>query len=144
MNNSDKWIEEYLIPKLISDGKIRLSGVDTLASNNTLASDDDDIVKSCKGYNNDNDTERKTSKDDILVNGSDGGVGVVSTSDRWNGNNKNGNNVEIKSLNIKPLSVDGFMLSAPCKVEIECIDKRNPKCVNKFFLVVKVSKLLCV
>lgn len=124
MNKSDKWIEEYLIPKLISDGKILSTGVDNFTTNNTLH-----VVSSSKA-------NHRTNNHHDNNNGSN--VGIVSG--RWDGgDNKNENNVEIKSLNIKTLSVDGFMLSAPCKVvEIECIDKRKPNCVNKLFLVVKV------
>lgn len=117
MNNSDKWIEEYLIPKLISDGKILPP----------LVSPSSDVVDNFTPGTIDNN------------NGSD--VAEVVSGRGWDDdNNKNGNNVEIKSVNIKPLSVDGFMLSAPCKVEIECIDKRKPNCVHRVFLVVKVSE----
>lgn len=77
----------------------------------------------------------------------------------------NPNKIQVVSVNVKPVSIDGFMLSAPCKVEIEFSYEVNgddggsgsgdDKCeagsksqqvvFDKVYLVVKVGVIyLCV
>lgn len=63
------------------------------------------------------------------------------------------NQIQVLSVNVKPVSLDGFMLSAPCKVEIEFsyekVKRSGDKCEgdsetqqaahDKVYLVVKVG-----
>uniref|UniRef100_A0A336MN03 CSON004086 protein n=1 Tax=Culicoides sonorensis TaxID=179676 RepID=A0A336MN03_CULSO len=86
---NDTWIKDYLIPKLIHDGKIL------------------------------NMTKTHQSKN-INVNRSDNNESTsICCLDENIPRNDNHNQIQVISVNIKPVSIDGFMLSAPCKVEIE-------------------------
>lgn len=86
--------------------------------------------------------------ENISVNdsGSRSNISRISCDDKRN-------QIQVLSVNVKPVSLDGFMLSAPCKVEIEFsyekVKRSGDKCGgdsetqqaahDKVYLVVKVG-----
>lgn len=112
--NDDAWIKDYLIPKLINDGKI--------------FSISQPVDVPCEN-----------------INVNDSNISRISSDKR--------NQIQVVSVNVKPVSLDGFMLSAPCKVEIEfSYEPSGDKCEgdsktqqavhDKVYLVVKVGVLM--
>lgn len=112
-DNDDAWIKDYLIPKLINDGKIfnRSEQVVGITSENINVNDNNNNTSPCHAN-----------------------ISRVSSNDKTRKNQ-----IQVVSVNVKPVSIDGFMLSAPCKVEIEYSYESGSVVFDKVYLVVKVG-----
>lgn len=119
---NDAWIKDYLIPKLINDGKIfNAHGSQTVITSENINVNDNNNTSSCHANSR------------------------ISNDDKRN-------QIQVVSVNVKPVSIDGFMLSAPSKVEIEFSYESGDKCeagsksqqvvFDKVYLVVKVGVLM--